>query len=249
MMRPTLATAGSLAFVIALLVSFATQANAICTPDLRVCAEFFESDAVFVGTVTSVRYWPEGLQGSDPGLSYALKVRRVYRGPATPIIRVFSERNSGGYYLDVGSTYLLFASESRGQLEIGCGGNSGKLPQAQATVDQLEELVRGLKHAKGGDIGGRVIGKDDDKPVAGIPVVVKGAGKSYRGRTGPDGWFHIRVPAGEYSVVVSESPPWSVRPIEEEYGYANPEKVRIVDGSCADLSYYAEHPLAAHAQP
>jgi hypothetical protein len=44
----------------------------------------------------------------EPGVVYSIKIDHWFKGKTPTIIKDFSERDSGGFYPDVGSEYLLF---------------------------------------------------------------------------------------------------------------------------------------------
>jgi hypothetical protein len=68
--------------------------------------EFADSSLVVRGTVLSSR--EKSFSESDGGVSYRIKVGQSFKGEPPGEIRDFTERNSGGFYLDVGTQYLLF---------------------------------------------------------------------------------------------------------------------------------------------
>src|SRR5882757_6156000 len=76
---------------IACLLGWPIAALAHCAqPHPPVCAEFFHSDAVFVGTVISSKYRSQGEE--LPAWLYTLKVTRVFRGERQLTSRVFTEQ-------------------------------------------------------------------------------------------------------------------------------------------------------------
>jgi len=106
-----------------LLLMSATVAHAICPiPTPKVCSAFFESDAVFVGTVISEEVVPEN-DNFIEGWRYHLRVARVFRGGVGRRAVVHTSNDSGRLNLAVGREYLLFASLRNRQLEVGddCG--------------------------------------------------------------------------------------------------------------------------------
>jgi hypothetical protein len=139
---------------LAVLFCFPLTVRAICPKVPHVCTEFFASDSVFSGVVVSERYWSK--PHTDGGTCYKLRVKKVYRGQPHEFIEVFTENNSGRLPLEVGHRYLLFASVVEGQLEIGCGGNSGELKGAKGTISKIRKLQERLHSAHGGDIWGVV---------------------------------------------------------------------------------------------
>ena len=116
------------------LFSTPTPANAVCQqPHPRICAEFFRSDAVFTGTVISVRNWPRQ-ETSPKGRFYRVKVTRSYRGPYGNTVEVFTGNDSGRFPLQEGHAYLLFAYKEDGILKIYNCGNSAELSDASEQI-------------------------------------------------------------------------------------------------------------------
>lgn len=76
--------------------------------------EFHDARLVVLARVSSKRnLWnldPEGAWGTV----YRLAVVRTFKGRTGSIVRDFSERDSGGFYLDVGREYLLFLNPIEG---------------------------------------------------------------------------------------------------------------------------------------
>ncbi len=224
-------TCAPLAGVAALLL-FVDSAGAVCPePHPKVCAEFFKSDAVFVGTVLTERTVPERERAYD-GWVYRLRVRQTFRGAVRDILEVFTENSSGRFPLVVGETYLLFASVDEGRLTIDNCGNSGPLSQLQNLIPQ----IRKIKRTSGAEIEGEVSAGPGMPPPAGITIVVRGAQKTYRGVTARDGWFHIHVPPGKYTIR-AESSAWKVVPFD--LSYDDPDRIVVHNGGCAELKFLA----------
>jgi hypothetical protein len=85
-------------------------------PYPTVRCEFLNSDAVFVGTILSVRVVPPGAKPSVPiafsgidGWVYELSVQKMFRGPRTEKIAVFTTNDDARVMLKKGETALLFA--------------------------------------------------------------------------------------------------------------------------------------------
>lgn len=210
----------------------------------RVCTEFFSADVVFTGKVTSVRYVPQGLPGQDPGWLYHLNVLKMYRGPARSSIKVYTENNSARFRLKKGQTYLLFAYRSGDVLEIyGCG-NSCRLGQADATLKQIREVLRGEKTKSGGSIGGQVEpSSGESTDMAGIRLQAKSGSRTYHTLTCKDGSFDIHVPSGKYTLR-AEARRWKIAPYD--LSFSRPDDLVIHDGGCADVILLATPKAAAH---
>jgi hypothetical protein len=132
-------------------------AGAICRENPHVCAEFFRSDAVFVGTVVSIRDLPDP-EDSDTtgGFFYQLKIATMYRGPSQDTVEVYTGNDSARFPLKLHHSYLLFASNFERPLTIGCGGNSAELAEAGPALRSIERLLKTMNSATGGDIWGQV---------------------------------------------------------------------------------------------
>jgi len=82
-------------------------------PNPTVACEFLNGDAVFVGKVVSVKDAPA--RGDEyEGWLYELAVQKLFRGPNTRTIQVFTENSSGRFPLENGKQYLIFAYEYQG---------------------------------------------------------------------------------------------------------------------------------------
>jgi len=222
------------AIVIALAFCPIAAAGVCGEPHPQVCAEFFHSDAVFAGTVNSVRDWPTGDSGVG-GWLYRLKVTKTYRGPVRTFIEVFTGNDSGRLHLENGHSYLLFACKQEGLLTIDNCGNSTELSEAADLIHQLETVLADIKSASGGDIRGRIILATYAMPVRFVVTATSGD-KSYTGTTDEDGWFHIHVPPGEYAVL-PEAPQWTITAYD--LSYDDPAHVVIQHGSCAEVQFTA----------
>jgi len=85
-------------------------ALADCSRRTNVETEFYQSDLVFVGKVTSAKQLsPEPPDGSSLGTSYQLSVVEQFRGESKHSVLIFSENDSGRFEMSVGETFLLFA--------------------------------------------------------------------------------------------------------------------------------------------
>jgi hypothetical protein len=203
-------------------------------PNPTVACEFLNSDAVFVGTVHSVRQVPPRGKEYD-GWLYSLAVQELFRGPSSKTIAVFTENSSGSFPLDVGKQYLLFASEVNGHLEIYNCGNSADSP----TASVIREL-RSLIIPKDAFIEGRISFSgipDTGTHVSGMQVVIRSGSKIFKATTDQDGWFHLHVPPGKYSAEILETPQWSFAPYD--LSYDNPEHFDARAGHCSGLQFVA----------
>lgn len=207
---------------------FAFTVWAVCSqPPPRVCTEFFDSDAVFTGTVIGVRNDPPDSSDSL-GWFYRLGVLRNYRGSAGRTIEVYTENASARYPLELGRSYLLFAGKLGDRLEITCCGNSAYLEEAGDKIRQIEQIKR---TKSGGEIAGRIGWGDPDNFVS-VRIVVVGEKQTYRALTDRFGWFHIPVPDGTYKVHVDDrEPPF----LPFDLSYNDPNHIVVHPGGCPQV--------------
>jgi len=226
-------------FLIALFFTVnAGTALAVCLePHPRVCAEFFRSDAVFVGTVVSVRNLPEKGEFTG-GWVYQLMVKKMYRGFVQETIEVLTQNDSGRLPLDKGHTYLLFATKREGQFWIGGCGNSAKVTKGDDAIQEIEQVLKNSKSASGGNIRGRIVQSPlgTGKGIEGVPISVRGEAKTYSATTDKDGWFYVKVPAGKYSVT-TDSLDWYVASYDLSYDV--PSQFSVPNGGCVELQFLA----------
>jgi|SRR5208337_1664926 len=211
---------------------FVGLASAFCRQPrpLPVCAELFYSNAVFVGTVLSDRVIPA------TGDMYHLKNVRPLRGNLQNEVEVFSENSSGRFPMEIGKSYLLFVKrDPEGNFEVDNCGNSGALPEAKFIIDQVEDLLKNPK--SGGVIEGQITIPPHFGKLAGANVIIIGEQQTFTGVTGEDGWFHVNVPLGNYTVM-PEDADYEISPMDITYD--SPDHV-IIDnnGSCAELAFEA----------
>jgi len=83
--------------------------------------------------------------GFDPyaGAVYEVEIARAFKGHPASRIRLFSENSTARFWLDIGSTYLLFVTEEKFDAPIGTRltidtcGNSGLVEKSTATLNIL----------------------------------------------------------------------------------------------------------------
>ena len=94
---------------------FASEANALCTYNGVLYAkttqeqEFHDSRFVVRATVIKIEEKPQRDNSpTEPGVLYVLKLDETFKGKLPATFTYYSERDSGGFYLDQGKQYLLF---------------------------------------------------------------------------------------------------------------------------------------------
>lgn len=198
------------ALALVCLFPFCAALGACITPIPTVACEFLHSDAVFVGTVISIKVAPA--RGDEyEGWFYDLTVQQLFRGPHTKTIQVFTENSSGRFPLNLGKRYLIFAYEYDGRLEIDNCGNSSLLSTAGPALRELGKI----QIPKDAVIEGNISFLGSPGTVAhlgGIRVTVRSNATSFYAVTGRDGWFHLHVPPGIYFAEIEQVPDLKIVP-------------------------------------
>ena len=102
-------------------------AQALCayqgelSAETTVAQEFADSDwVVRARVVSSLNSWEDDVADddeSDPWTTYRVEVVETFKGAPPSSFTVFTERNSGGFYLDADGDYLLFLRPAPDWLE------------------------------------------------------------------------------------------------------------------------------------
>ena len=201
----------------------APRVLAMCPyPTPKACSAFFESDAVFVGTVLSRQYCD-----NDEYIRFAVRVSRVLRGSVGASADVYTANDSARLPWEIGKEYVVFARLRRGRLESGddCGPLSSP-GRAAEIIGQIEEL-RGDESAW---IEGEVRSSaPEGAGVADVLVRARDGGKTFNATTDSRGAFRLRVPLGHYQILVDPKLRTS------DYNWYNLDDINLVRGQCAQL--------------
>lgn len=225
----------------------AAEADAICLEPspVRVCTEFYRSDAVIVGKVLSERKFPDTPDPNNiEGWIYKFQIDKTYWGKPQGTIELYTGNDETHFPMEVGRSYLLFVSKNaQGRVAPDTCGNSAELSKADAALKAIDKILAGDKSSAGASIGGRVnlpvAGSQamSDAVVPGVAITAHGFGRDFTVKTDKEGRFDIHVPPGSYSVT-GESEGWNLVPYALSYMKADNFAVR--DGSCADFQFLAE---------
>jgi hypothetical protein len=218
-------------------IFFSLPSSAFCMqPNPTVVCEFLNSDAVFVGTVISARDEPSMRKGdvAPEGWIYRLTVQRLFRGPNSKIIEVYTENASARFPLEVGKQYLLFAERFRGRLVIEGCGNSALVSEAKQSIEKLVKLEIPEDAVIEGRIGLQGI-PDIDPHTPGVVVVIRGEGGTFRAVSDSNGWFHVNVPPGMYSAKVQQKQGQKITPFD--LSSDNPDHFLARKGHCSELQF------------
>lgn len=175
------------------------------------------------------------VNGGD-AFEYRVSVLRLFRGPHNKVIDVYTGNDSGGYPLDLGREYLFFAYTYKDQLWISNCDDSVPLSEAK----ELTREIQAIAIPSDAIIEGRVILNyvPSNKGVAGIKILVRGEHRTYRWTTDQEGWFHLHVPPGPYSVEAESTPADRIVAYDLNYG-GNPNKFVVKAGRCAGFEFVA----------
>lgn len=227
-----------LAFALFLLVI--QPVTAICPfPAPKPCDLFARSTAVFVGEVVASE--EKRAENQGPETVYTLHVTERLKGDLSGSVRVTTENNSGGEFLDRGRPYLIFASavEPAHKLRIRCGDtfSGAALKPALAATRRLRALGPAVK----GSIMVLVSAKEQgESPLQHAKVIIHGGRGRVTGHTDARGIFTARLPAGEYRVFVRDTEPTA---------YANgysPEHIQLFPGECVAIALIAKRSGLSH---
>jgi hypothetical protein len=212
----------AIGIVVALWLSVG-NALAICPyPKPKVCSAFFESDAVFVGTVLSQEY-----SGNGEYIRFSVRVSQVLRGSVGSTADVYTGNDSARLLWDAGKKYVVFARLQHGRLESAndCGPLSDSARVAE-TIRQIEDLRGEMSASIEGEVRS---GAPDGPGIANVAVRVHGGGKTYETKSDSRGLFRVRVPPGRYEVIVDPKL-WT-----SDYNWYNLRAINLVRGQCAQL--------------
>jgi hypothetical protein len=200
------------------------NAFAICPyPTPKACSAFFESDAVFLGTVLSQRH-----SDNDLYIRFTVRVTRTLRGSVGAAADVYTPNDSARLPWDSGKKYVVFARLEHGRLVSAndCGPLSDSAKVAE-TIRQIEDL----RGETASSIEGEVRSAELDGPgIPNVAVRVQSGGKTYETKSDSRGIFRIRVPPGHYEVIIEPNLRTS-----DYNGYYNLHDINLVRGQCAQL--------------
>ena len=215
-----------------LLLMSTTVAHAFCSkPTPKVCSSFFNSDAVFTGTVNDQESVPDQ-DDSIGGWLYRLRITKVFRGDLGQTVAVFTPNDSSRLPLEVGREYLLFARLRDGRLRI--GNDCGPLSDPAQTVENVR-TIENLHDTSSAVVEGEVLaGTASGDGVPGVSVGVSGMRRTYTATSNSRGLFHVEVAPGRYSIDVD-----SKVAVLSDLSWIDLSDVLLVPGQCVQVLFIA----------
>ena len=192
-----------------LLVSAANSADACSCGTGPVCSHYFESDAVFIGTVQRIA---KGAQDrlQRGMLQVDIGVNSPFRGVNGSAVTVVTADNGAacGYTFQVGERYLVYAHRTPdGTLEVSLCSRTIPLAKATEDLQFIQSVATGTAHSR---VYGRITHwerdytNDRSRDYGAMPdvlVTVRGPGGGAETRTDDQGRYELAgLPVGVYDV-------------------------------------------------
>src|SRR5688572_8834756 len=212
-----------------------------CAGEGAPCQEYWESTAVFIGTVIEGKLVTvkEG-DFEHQTRAVRLSIDEAFRGVEGAEVEVFTGLGGGdcGFGFRRAQQFLVYAYRSESDQKLHTNICTRTRAISEADADLL--YIRGLSKAKaGGTISGEVVrerrnetGGSKGEPLAGVKVTIDGPQKA-EAVTDAKGAFRIEgVEPGEYTVVPAAPKGLSTRGPDT--------KVKVADRGCAVLHFWLE---------
>ena len=193
----------TIAFAAACLISAFARSAVACTCveyGTPPCAAYWAADAVFVGTVVSIKEPARETNArTTPQALLSFSVEQPFKGVSTTEVQVATLwGTSCDQPFKIGKRYLVYAHKSSsGRLENWSCDRTAEFEHAGEDLD----YIRGLSGSRPAQ---SIMGKVAEQryaPLPGIKVSVEGGGKTHRATTDEEGRYRIEVgKAGPYRV-------------------------------------------------
>jgi uncharacterized GH25 family protein len=206
----------AIAAVLVILTGVVKSADACsCFPAGPPCQNYFAVDAVFVGTVQTIRPIEQPRDSGPPivSRSVAFTVERAYRAVQGATVEVETGMGGGdcGYPFKPGGRYLVYAYRTKGRAPLATGICTRTRAIAEA-ADDLQFIERLPAVGRGARVYGAVIHWEGNfvsgtpvryPPVPFAHVRLRGPSLTREAETGEAGQYEIAdVPPGNYELQV-----------------------------------------------
>lgn len=177
-----------------------------CVGNTSPCGAYLMAEAVFVGTVTSVKQQPMKLEGEDiNGQVAVVQVDEAFKGVKTPELIFHSYETSCDMVYKEGQRWLFYASYDRKQKSWYVAG-CGRTRNLESSANDLLYLRALPGAAEKTRIAGVLRNRGDDKPLMGVKVKLAGERETHEVFTDKNGVYEMYgLPPGQY-VITAETP-------------------------------------------
>lgn len=159
------------------------------------CSQYAAADVVFSGLVTKITPPGEG----DFRETISFNVEKPFKGVSGTVVEITDSRTSCSVSFEEGEKYLVYAYRSKDgkQLYTHYCTRTTELSKANDDLVYLNSLSQKLQPTV---ILGRLT--HNDKKLRRISVVASSGNAKYRTVSDENGWFRVKVPAGNYRVTM-----------------------------------------------
>ena len=192
--------------------------------DVPISAEYWRSDAVFVGRLRDITPWEKQPADDLPMATFHFIVEQPFRGITTATVDI---QATFGTMCDLkfvkGKSYLIYADLESNQLFTGFCSRTKDVRYAQDDLSYIRSLVQqGVKESIAG-----LVERMRYQPMSSVKVEVRNENKSIEGTVAEDGNFSVPL-AGPGMYTVRLLVPSSV--LARTAGDEGPLKVETTDG-------------------
>lgn len=170
------------------------------------CGAYLTADAVFVGTVTSVKQQMMKLQGEDlNGQVAVVQVDEAFKGVNSPELTFHSYETSCDINYKEGQRFLFYASYIKKEKAwyVPACGRTSSLERAADDLLYLRALPGASEKTR---ISGSLWNRADNKPVTGVKVKLIGERDTHEVFTDKNGVYEMYgLPPGRY-IIAAEAP-------------------------------------------
>ena len=165
------------------------------------CADYWQAEAVFVGTVTEISPTFDDFESSlrTKNRRVWFSLEKSYRGVKGNEIILENWINSCEYQFEKGKKYFVYAYRNAEDGSLGTHGCSRTTEASRASEDLA--YIQAFSVGKSNQGVSGVIQRDRYTPIKGVKVVASGKGKRFQSISNSEGRFKIVIPeAGKYKV-------------------------------------------------
>ena len=202
-----------------------------CFSGFPLCQTYWDTPAVFSGTVTRVE--EIRVRAGRPDAYYSkrrvlISVEESFRGYVSGVVQIATGAGGGdcGYNFEEGRSYLVYAYKNEeGQLSSGICSRTRPIEKAEEDLEFIRELdkMKPVGTVSGGIWEYRPKRADDNVstqplPLAGVSVFLSNAGSNYETKSKTDGSFRFDdLPPGEFRIRIPAPPGYWPRDLDRRF--------------------------------